>query len=173
MNTEFVSSLSYFSSQSNSRSKEGDGGAQQLHSFAKNARGKRQSERLRERQTLRGGTFLPNSFRLIFAQGRISHYILSPRQQSPSCKMTGSLANFLLMTQNCLSDDESSGHLNSCQIARFQFWTGWVSLGGFWVHFFWSSIMASYEANKKMRPRKGLVKTSRNVAVTDDPGKRM
>ena len=31
--------------------------------------------------------------------------------------------------------------------------------------------MASYEANKKMRPRKGSVKTSRNVAVTDEPRK--
>ena len=59
----------------------------------------------------------------------------APQQPSPSCKMTGSLANFLLMTRNCHSDDESSGHLNSCQIAWFRIWKGLVSLRGIFCAF--------------------------------------
>ena len=59
---------------------------------------------VRRRGTAIARAFLPNSFRLIFAQGRICHYTHwkgRDRESPPRREMTGSVANFLLMTLNC------------------------------------------------------------------------
>ena len=104
--TAFVSSLSYFSGRAQSKSGGKEGRRGSAITLIRKKCPRKETERVREGQAdIERRAFLPNSFRLIFAQGRICHYTRSLQRErnNPPLRNDGFIANFLLMTRNCHS----------------------------------------------------------------------
>lgn len=94
--TAFVSSLSYFSGRAQSKSGGKEGRRGSAITLIRKKCPRKETERVREGEAdIERRAFLPNSFRLIFAQGRICHYTHSKgRETIHPCERTGSLLIF-------------------------------------------------------------------------------